>query len=202
MHNTAYELGKWAIDKAKSEGYDRIDAQGWEDLKNCMEIVKCAICAEKDYKIIEAMKESDEAEKLQNRMGYNNRRYESGRYAPAGRGHMGYTPYMMEDDYMDEYLNNPNFEKNMRMGYPGGSTPMISRNDTTGGRYGYAYSMYDTARRHYTETHSEEDKMQMQNSRAEVMDNVKHMVREASKDATPEEKQKYKVALQQLIQQM
>lgn len=40
---------------------------------------------------------------------------------PKGRGsRMGYKPYlyMEDDDWMDEYLNNPEFERNMyRMGY-------------------------------------------------------------------------------------
>lgn len=55
MHKVAMEMGKWAMEKAKTHGFDNLSAQDWDDLKDCMEAVKCAICADKDYRIVEAM---------------------------------------------------------------------------------------------------------------------------------------------------
>lgn len=49
MHKVAMEMGKWAMEKAKAHGFDTLSAQDWDDLKDCMEAVKCAICADKDY---------------------------------------------------------------------------------------------------------------------------------------------------------
>ena len=49
MHKVAMEMGKWAMEKAKAHGFDNLSAQDWDDLKDCMEAVKCAICADKDY---------------------------------------------------------------------------------------------------------------------------------------------------------
>lgn len=49
MHKVAMEMGKWAMEKAKTHGFDNLSAQDWDDLKDCMESVKCAICADKDY---------------------------------------------------------------------------------------------------------------------------------------------------------
>lgn len=49
MHKVAMEMGKWAMEKAKAHGFDNLSAQDWDDLKDCMESVKCAICADKDY---------------------------------------------------------------------------------------------------------------------------------------------------------
>ena len=53
-------MGKWAMEKAKTHGFDNISAQDWDDLKDCMESVKCAICADKDYRIVEAMDECEQ----------------------------------------------------------------------------------------------------------------------------------------------
>lgn len=121
MHKVAMEMGKWAMEKAKTHGFDNLSAQDWDDLKDCMEAVKCAICADKDYRIVEAMDECEQEEKYLGRMGYDRYRYSNGRFAPKGRGtRKGYRPYlyMQDDDWMDEYLNNPEFERNMyRMGY-------------------------------------------------------------------------------------
>lgn len=149
MHNKAYEMGKWAITNAKEKGFDSLTPEDWVELKNCMDVVKSAICAEKDYKIVEAMDEETE------RMGYNNRRYESGRYAPAGRGHMGYYEPDVNDDYAG-YTNT-------RLGYNGAQR--MNR-----GRYGYS------------------------------IDEAENMLGEMMRDATPEERQRYKMKLQQLAQ--
>ena len=46
MHKVAMEMGKWAMEKAKTHGFDNLSAQDWDDLKDCMESVKCAICAD------------------------------------------------------------------------------------------------------------------------------------------------------------
>lgn len=64
--------------------------------------------------IVEAMEEAEEWEKMEHmdpegRMGYDNWRYASGRFAPKGRGHhvtggrgrMGYVPYMDEGGDMN-----------------------------------------------------------------------------------------------------
>ena len=86
MHKTAMEMGKWAMEKAKTHGFDNLSAQDWDDLKDCMEAVKCAVCADKDYRIVEAMDECEQEEKYLGRMGYDRYRYSNGRFAPKGRG--------------------------------------------------------------------------------------------------------------------
>ena len=86
MHKVAMEMGKWAMEKAKTHGFDNLSAQDWDDLKDCMEAVKCAICADKDYRIVEAMDECEQEEKYLGRMGYDRYRYSNGRFAPKGRG--------------------------------------------------------------------------------------------------------------------
>lgn len=68
MHKVAMEMGKWAMEKAKTHGFDNLSAQDWDDLKDCMEAVKCAICADKDYRIVEAMDECEQEEKYLGRI--------------------------------------------------------------------------------------------------------------------------------------
>ncbi|SCH66483.1 Tyrosine recombinase XerD [uncultured Ruminococcus sp.] len=40
MHKVAMEMGKWAMEKAKTHGFDNLSAQDWDDLKDCMEAVE------------------------------------------------------------------------------------------------------------------------------------------------------------------
>ena len=124
MHKVAMEMGKWAMEQAKAHGFDNLTSQQWDDLKDCMEIVKSAICADKDYREVEAM---DDFEKEYGRMGYRGRAA-NGRFVHrSGRGRSaGYTPYpylhMMEDgmeDY-DMYDEIPYPMTGYRMGYSGG----------------------------------------------------------------------------------
>lgn len=92
--------------------------------------------------ILKQMKEEygDEEGERMYRMGYNRNRYANGRYAPKKRGRrMGYMPPMMdgrwdEDDYLSEYLGNPEFMTGarMRLGYGDGDMNGGSR----GGNYG------------------------------------------------------------------
>ena len=126
MHKIAMEMGKWAMEQAKAHGFDNITSQEWDDLKDCMEIVKCAVCADKDYRIVEAMDEAEEEEKFMGRMGYRGRAA-NGRFVHrSGRGRSaGYTPYlhMMEDgmDDYDMYDEMPYPMTGYRMGYTDGN---------------------------------------------------------------------------------
>ena len=215
MHNKAKEMACWAMDKAKSCGYDNISSQDWDDLKDCMEAAKAAVCIDKDYRIIEAMDKADKEEQIgMYRMGYNNRRYASGQYAPAGHGHYaGYHPYMEEDDYMSSYLRDPNqFEENMRMGY----TPrrMIYGYDQypdhagldgyvpNRSHYGEAYDGWENARRHFTETHDSKSKEEMEKYTKEHMHRAVDSMLKMYKEAEPELKDQMRSEVEKLMGQM
>lgn len=222
MHKAAMEMGKWAMEKAKACGYDNLCPQDWEELRNCMEAASYAACAEKDYLIVEAMKEQDEEEKVMSKMGYNNRRYSDGRYAPRGRGtSYGYYPPEMEgDEYMREYLHDPSmFAENMRMGYrymgdlnttgnvPGtGDAGHISSNQShmVGYRspHGMMYDRYMDARRNYTETKDPEAAKDVKKAMADVFDDLEMMTADMWKDMSAEDKVKYKNRLMAMAQKM
>lgn len=205
MHNLAMEMGRWAMNKANQCGLEKLTSQDWDDLKDCMEAVKCAICADKDYRIIKAMDESEEEEKILNKLGaragYDRYRYADGRFAPKGHGtRRGYTPYlpMEPDDWMNMYLNNPDFmDKNYRMGYHGDkgiySTPS---------KHGEVYDRYSEYRRHYHESHDQESKHKMEESMRDYTNDVIQNIKNLWADADITLRQSLKNDFTKLVQQM
>lgn len=227
MHKLAMEMGKWALEKFKSGGYDNASPQDWDDLKDCMEAVKYAICADKEYREVEAM---DDFEKEYGRMGYRGRA-ENGRFVHrSGRGRSaGYTPYMhMMDDGMEEigmYDDIPYPMTGYRMGYTdgrsggagnysgnsgnrGGSSGMGNGSGRSGyehmgnSLYGRAYDNYDNYRRHYTETKDPEAKKMMKQSTEEIFDDMESMVESIMKYADASEKPELKQKMLQMAQKV
>lgn len=228
MHKIAMEMGKWAMEQAKAHGFDNLSSQDWDDLKDCMEIVKNAICADKDYREVEAM---DDFEKEYGRMGYRGRAA-NGRFVHrSGRGRSaGYTPYpylhMMEDgmDDYDMYDEMPYPMTGYRMGYTDGNRGGNMGNSSSSGsysgnygggnsrsgyedmrqpsRYGESYDRYSDRRRHYHESGDADSKKKMEDSIGEVFDDMENVVQDVWKEMTPEQKQKYKARMTQMVQKM
>ena len=226
MHKVAMEMGKWAMEQAKAHGFDNLSSQDWDDLKDCMEIVKSAICADKDYREVEAM---DDFEKEYGRMGYRGRAA-NGRFVHrSGRGRSaGYTPYlhMMEDgmDDYDMYDDMPYPMTGYRMGYTDGNRSRNMGNSSSSGsysgnygggnsrsgydgmrqpsRYGESYDRYSDRRRHYHETKDAESKKQMDDSMKEYMSDISENLREMWKDADPTLRQTMKADLTKMVQQL
>ena len=226
MHKVAMEMGKWAMEQAKAHGFDNLSSQDWDDLKDCMEIVKSAICADKDYREVEAM---DDFEKEYGRMGYRGRAA-NGRFVHrSGRGRSaGYTPYlhMMEDgmDEYDMYDDIPYPMTGYRMGYTDGNRSGNMGNSSSSGsysgnygggnsrsgyegmrqpsRYGESYDRYSDRRRHYHETKDAESKKQMDESMKEYMADVMENMRDMWKDADPTLRQTMKADLTKMVQQL
>ncbi len=196
MSEIKNSLIKWVsteIEKGKElccSTYEETQAMG-----EVVDMIKDLAEAEKEcmeacyYKsIIEAMEEESEKEPEDREwgevFGYNNRRYSSGRYAPSGRGYMGYTPsYNM----MDNPENRDNYHK--------------SQIGTTS-RYGYSYNQYRDAKRHYTESNSLEEKHKMSEHAKEHLDDTVMTMRDIWKDADPELKTRMKNELTKLVNEM
>lgn len=226
MHKVAMEMGKWAMEQAKAHGFDNLTSQQWDDLKDCMEIVKSAICADKDYREVEAM---DDFEKEYGRMGYRGRAA-NGRFVHrSGRGRSaGYTPYlhMMEDD-MDEYGMYDEMPYPMtgyRMGYTGGNRSGNMGNSSSSGsysgnygggnsrsgyegmrqpsRYGESYDRYKDSRRHYTENPTPEYQQKMKENADDVFDDIEELAKKMYSEADANDKAKFKQKMTQLVQNM
>lgn len=229
MHKMAMEIGKKVMEEAKAKGLDNFNAEDWEKLKYTMEIVKNAICADKDYRIVCAMDEAEEEEKFMGRMGYRGRAA-NGRFVHrSGRGRSaGYTPYlhMMEDgmDDYDMYDEMPYPMTGYRMGYTDGNRGGNMGNSSSSGsysgnygggnsrsgyegmrkpsRYGESYDRYSDRRRHYHETKDAESKKQMDDSMKEYMADVMENMRDMWKDADPTLRQTMKADLTKMVQQL
>ena len=226
MHKVAMEMGKWAMEQAKAHGFDNLSSQDWDDLKDCMEIVKSAICADKDYREVEAM---DDFEKEYGRMGYRGRAA-NGRFVHrSGRGRSaGYTPYlhMMEDgmDEYDMYDDMPYPMTGYRMGYTDGNRGGNMGNSSSSGsysgnyggensrsgyesmrqpsRYGESYDRYKDSRRHYTENPTPEHQQKMKDDADDVFDDIEELAKKIYSDADTNDKAKFKQKMTQLVQNM
>ena len=226
MHKIAMEMGKWAMEQAKAHGFDNLTSQQWDDLKDCMEIVKSAICADKDYREVEAM---DDFEKEYGRMGYRGRAT-NGRFVHRpGRGRSaGYTPYLhMMDDGMDEYDMYDDMPYPMtgyRMGYTDGNRGGNMGNSSSSGsysgnygggnsrsgyesvrkpsRYGESYDRYKDSRRHYTENPTPEHQQKMKDDADDVFDDIEELAKKIYSDADANDKAKFKQKMTQLVQNM
>lgn len=226
MHKIAMEMGKWAMEQAKAHGFDNLSSQDWDDLKDCMEIVKSAICADKDYREVEAM---DDFEKEYGRMGYRGRAA-NGRFVHRpGRGRSaGYTPYlhMMEDgmDEYDMYDDIPYPITGYRMGYTDGNRGGNMGNSSSSGsysgnygggnsrsgyesvrqpsRYGESYDRYKDSRRHYTENPTPEHQQKMKDDADDVFDDIEELAKKIYSDADANDKTKFKQKMTQLVQNM
>ena len=226
MHKVAMEMGKWAMEQAKAHGFDNLSSQDWDDLKDCMEIVKSAICADKDYREVEAM---DDFEKEYGRMGYRGRAA-NGRFVHRpGRGRSaGYTPYLhMMDDGMDEYDMYDDMPYPMtgyRMGYTDGNRGGNMGNSSSSGsysgnygggnsrsgyesvrqpsRYGESYDRYKDSRRHYTENPTPEYQQKMKEDADEVFEDIEDLAKKMYSEADANDKAKFKQKMTQLVQNM
>lgn len=77
-----------------------------------------------------------------------------------------------------------------------------SEGDRSGSRYGESYDDYRKARRHYSETKSPEHQKEMKEKIGEVFDDMEAITVDMVKDMSAEDKQKYKVKLQQMMQKI
>ena len=229
MHKMAMEIGKKVMEEAKAKGLDNFNAEDWEKLKYTMEIVKNAICADKDYRIVCAMDEAEEEEKFMGRMGYRGRA-RNGRFVHrSGRGRSaGYTPYlhMMEDgmDDYDMYDEMPYPMTGYRIGYTDGNRGSNMGNSSSYGsssgnyvggnnrsgyesmrqpsRYGESYDRYDQNRRHYTESKDPEDKKAMKQSINEIFSDMENMIDNIMEYADAADKPELKQKFVQMAQKV
>lgn len=69
-------------------------------------------------------------------------------------------------------------------------------------RYGESYDRYSDRRRHYHESGDADSKKKMEDSIGEVFDDMENVVQDVWKEMTPEQKQKYKARMTQMVQKM
>ena len=96
MHKFAKQIMECVKTKVEAMGIDNIEGQHLEELEKWTEIAKNIVCYDKDYNIVEVMKEAENDDNIRaiemyedypERRYYDNYRYKtSGRFAPKGKG--------------------------------------------------------------------------------------------------------------------
>lgn len=204
------KLVSWSKSELE-KGKDCVDTK---EMGEVIDMIKdLAEAEEKMYKaayycsVTEAMEEyGDENE----RMGYDNYRYSSGRFAPKGRGsyrpgesgRRGY-PMPAEGDWRPEYGpwgdgQDGHMRDVPRMGYTDPDYAKIMHDE----RHGEPYRQWKLARKHYTETKSDGDKHEMTEHAKEHMADTVMTIKEIWMAADPDLRTKMKNDLTTLMADM
>lgn len=216
MHKFAEKIMECVKSKVETRGIDNVSYDEVKEIGEWVDIAKDIVCYDKDMRLIEAMDEEEKYGDMDYRMGYRGRDSKGRFVHRSGRGRSaGYTPYIhmmppFMDGMYDEY--DGMMPEDYRMGYSdgrggrsgnyGGSEHSENAGNRGGSRYGESYDDYRKARRHYTETHSAEHQKEMRDKISEVFDDMETITVDMVKDMSPEDKQRYKVKLQQMMQKI
>ena len=213
MHKFAKQIMECVKTKVEAMGIDNIEGQHLEELEKWTEIAKNIVCYDKDYNIVEAMKEAENDDDIRaiemyedypERRYYDNYRYKtSGRFAPKGKG-----SYMPRRGYEEPpyYHMNPDMYRE--------HTPEYYRDmDRMDGKMYYTEpitmeSRYDKAKRGYEEskmTHKENTPESKQAKMKDLEMYLKELSEDVTQllaDATPEERSMVKNKMQVLTQKI
>lgn len=213
MHKFAKQIMECVKTKVEAMGIDNIEGQHLEELEKWTEIAKNIVCYDKDYNIVEAMKEAENDDNMRaiemyedypERRYYDNYRYKtSGRFAPKGKG-----SYMPQRGYEEPpyYHMNPDMYRE--------HTPEYYRDmDRENGRLYFSEpitmeSRYDKAKRGYEESKITHKENTPEHKKAKMKD-LEMYLKELSEDvtqlladATPEERSMVKNKMQILTQKI
>lgn len=143
------------------------------------------------------------------KMGYDNWRYSSGRFAPTGKGHYaGYSEPIQHKggrpdmrNMMDQHDTGTSNMGNA--GYPHRSMNMTHRVGRYGypmdERYGESYNMYEDAKKHYHESKDPEAKKEMSDHAKMHLEDVVDTTSEIWTDADPKVKREFKEHMMKLL---
>ena len=213
MHKFAKQIMECVKTKVEAMGIDNIEGQHLEELEKWTEIAKNIVCYDKDYNIVEAMKEAENEDNMRaiemyddypERRYYDDYRYmTSGRFAPKGKG-----SYMPRRGYEEPpyYYMNPDMYRE--------HTPEYYRDvDRAQGKMYYTEpitmeSRYDKAKRGYEEskmTHKDNTPEHKQAKMKDLEMYLKELSEDVTQllaDATPEERSMVKNKMQVLTQKI
>ena len=213
MHKFAKQIMECVKTKVEAMGIDNIEGQHLEELEKWTEIAKNIVCYDKDYNIVEAMKEAENDDNMRaiemyedypEIRYYDNYRYKtSGRFAPKGKG--SYMPRRGYDEPPYYHMNPDMYREH---------TPEYYRDmDRESGRLYFSEpitmeSRYDKAKRGYEEskmTHKENTPESKQAKMKDLEMYLKELSEDVTQllaDATPEERSMVKNKMQVLTQKI
>ena len=210
MHKFAKQIMECVKTKVEAMGIGNIEGQHLEELEKWTEIAKNIVCYDKDYNIVETMKEAENEDNMRaiemyedypERRYYDHYRYANGRFAPKGKG-----------TYRRGYEEPPYYHMNHDMDRE--HTPEYYRDiDRIDGKMYYTEpitmeSRYDKAKRGYEEskmTHKENTPEHKQAKMKDLEMYLKELSEDVTQllaDATPEERSMVKNKMQVLTQKI
>lgn len=193
------------MERQTMRGLESVDAQ---ELGEVVDMVKDVAEAKYYCSIVLAMQEEEGP------MGYNNRRYANGRYAPKGRGSMGYEPMggMWEDDRWDGPMGYSGGSQNgshSASGYSGGSMQTGPQNGSQGSMgysgnqmrtgYGDAYSRYQQAKMGYSMSKTAENRRGMDDAANEHVKEFTDSMTEMWQEADQSQRNQMRNALVKFV---
>lgn len=185
-----------------NHGIDQADAKEAGEvadiIKDLAEAEKA--CYESEYykTVIKAMHEKGENEFEEDEAQYGYRPSKT-RHKPYPDTYMGdiyRKPYLDQEPYIDDYLGNE------RMGYHINRTSSGRFKSGHNPRHGQAYNQYQESRRGYMDTHSEDDKYEMNVHAQEHVADTIATIRDIWKSADPELKKRIKADFTSLLSEM
>lgn len=226
MHDTLAAIGMMSGTKNEllkmiacevSEGKENV-ACHVEAIGQLVDMVKDLCEAEKDcmkkkyyeMAVCEMMADGEDMEEI-GRMGYDKWHYASGKFAPKGHGHRvatsttrsGFNPMPLNPIDHNPRDGGPYWHEypmmmNDRMGYP--IDDMMEAMEPS--RYGQGFEKYKERKKHYTETGSEEERMDMNSKIEEATYDSLDAMREMWKDANPDVRVKLMGSVNRFLEEM
>lgn len=211
MHEKLKELEKKIVEGANAWvdkcGLEGIDC---EELGEITDMLKDLSEARYYDSIVDAMGVPDEYEN--ERMGYDNWRYASGRFAPKGRGtRSGYTAPMVPKDLTEwphEVMGYDGRSSDMRtIGTQSRSDGQYSTNGSNSrmgypinsGQYGRYYDEYQNRKRSYSANQTADNRRAMEESADKHIDEVIETTKEIWRDVDKPMREKMREKLVDLI---
>lgn len=214
MHKFAKQIMECVKTKVEGMGIDNVEGQNLEELETWTEIAKNIVCYDKDYNIVESMKEAENDDNMRaiemyedypERRYYDNYRYKtSGRFAPKGKGsympRRGYDEppyYRMNPDMYREH--DPEYYRDMDKNTKG--VMYYTEPITTESRYDKAKRGYEESKMAHKENTPEHKQAKLKDLEMylkELSEDVTQLIA----DATPEERAMVKTKMQTLTQKI
>lgn len=181
------------ISALSSEIDKGIECVNTKEASEVIDMIKDISKTEKNYyescyykEVIEAMEKQDKNNEYSN--------------------YMTYKPYIDKEPYINEYLKNPSFMENRRMGYHPSESEINHTQEFSDkkqlDKYGKTYNEYQVAKNNYMNSRSMNDKQEMDKKALEHINDAITCVKNMWREADPELKKHIKTNFSNLLAEM
>lgn len=181
------------ISALSSEINKGLECVNTKEASEVIDMIKDISKTEKNYyescyykEVIEAMEKQDKNNEYSNNMTYKS--------------------YIDKEPYINEYLKNPSFMENRRMGYHPSESEINHTQESSDkkqlDKYGKSYNEYQIAKNNYMNSRSINDKQEMDKKALEHINDAITCVKNMWREADPELKKHMKTNFSNLLAEM